>query len=67
MTKGLYDYRAVEAEAGRWTCHRGLLELDAHDRLVDAIVHLRTLARQTRPAQTYLHYADGRIERATDA
>lgn len=43
--RGLFYVRAVEAADGTWRCRVGLTEIDEHDKLLDALLHLRSVGQ----------------------
>jgi hypothetical protein len=45
-----WQLHAVELVDGRWHCAHGLTLVDRHDKLPDAIAHLREVAKIVRPA-----------------
>lgn len=51
--------RAIELHDGRWSCRHGAYEYDEHDRLDEAVEHLRQLARELGPARLFAHHHDG--------
>jgi len=52
----------IEQDDGRWRCAHGRTLNDLHDRLPDAIAHLRKVAKISQPAIASIHWADGRVD-----
>ena len=54
--------RVVELSDGAWACRHGREQFDTHNRLEDAVTHLRALAAERQPAELVLHWMDGSVE-----
>lgn len=52
----------VEQVDGRWRCVHDRAVADLHDRLPEAIAHVRETAKTLRPADVIIHWADGQID-----
>jgi hypothetical protein len=52
----------IEQVDGRWRCAHGQTVVDQHDRLPDAIAHLRTIAKILGASDVIIHWADGGVD-----
>ncbi|HEY5457208.1 MAG TPA: hypothetical protein VIJ96_17240 [Acidothermaceae bacterium] len=55
-------FRVIEPADGRWACRHGVEHYDSHIQLQKAVRHLRSLARDSRPAELFLDRLDGTVE-----
>ncbi len=55
--------RAIEQPEGGWACSHGRTVYDRHEGLPDALEHLRGIAETMVPAELFVHWLDGTVQK----